>query len=397
IARREVQGRTRRGSGARLSLRELRRQLHASEPRPDRRQLPRQSARLQDADRRFRGQGDAVPAHGQMVRQVLSMRDRPLAARRRRLAWQLCALQIRSQHLLACRLGPVRSSRPVDLHGADGSVGGGRRGERRFRHLPRTLAGRRTFLPAALVPHERHVGVHGAHLWPVRRQAGRLRAGRREPSQLHAAAWSGSQRLREGLDRGAQAAQARRYAGLHVRNAVSAAPHSLRRATGNAATRLRGLLEGPRAEVRQPPVKLASLKHGRDGKLVVVSRDLTKATSAAAIAPTLQAALDSWAEAAPRLAALADQLARDAVPSFAFREQDCAAPLPRAYQWLDGSAYLNHVGLGRKARGAEMPPNALTDPLMYQGSSDAPFGPRDPILLADEAYGADMEAEVAVI
>jgi len=144
-------------------------------------------------------------------------------------------------------------------------------------------------------------------------------------------------------------------------------------------------------------VKLASLKHGRDGKLVVVSRDLTKATSAAAIAPTLQAALDSWAEAAPRLAALADQLARDAVPSFAFREQDCAAPLPRAYQWLDGSAYLNHVGLGRKARGAEMPPNALTDPLMYQGSSDAPFGPRDPILLADEAYGADMEAEVAVI
>ena len=144
-------------------------------------------------------------------------------------------------------------------------------------------------------------------------------------------------------------------------------------------------------------MKLAPLKHGCDGKLVVVSRDLTKATSAAAIAPTLQAALDSWAEAAARLAALADQLARDAVPLFAFREQDCAAPLPRAYQWLDGSAYLNHVGLGRKARGAEMPPNALTDPLMYQGSSDAPFGPRDPILLADEAYGADMEVEVAVI
>jgi fumarylacetoacetate (FAA) hydrolase len=144
-------------------------------------------------------------------------------------------------------------------------------------------------------------------------------------------------------------------------------------------------------------MKLASTKHGRDGKLVVVSRDLTKVASAAAIAPTLQAALDEWERTAPQLAAIADQLERGAVPSFRFREQDCASPLPRAYQWLDGSAYVNHVQLVRKARGAEMPPSFWTDPLMYQGSSDALFGPRDPIVLADEAYGIDMEAEVAVI
>jgi fumarylacetoacetate (FAA) hydrolase len=144
-------------------------------------------------------------------------------------------------------------------------------------------------------------------------------------------------------------------------------------------------------------MKLASLKSGRDGRLVVVSRDLTKAVEAGPIAATLQVALDDWDVAAPRLAALADQLETGAVPSFRFREHDCAAPLPRAFQWLDGSAYVNHVELVRKARGVEMPASFWTDPLMYQGGSDTMLGPRDPIVLADESYGIDLEAEVAVI
>jgi fumarylacetoacetate (FAA) hydrolase len=144
-------------------------------------------------------------------------------------------------------------------------------------------------------------------------------------------------------------------------------------------------------------MKLASLKAGRDGKLVVVSRDLTRATEAFNVAPALQAALDDWERAAPKLFDLAEQLEHGAVPSFRFHEHDCAAPLPRAYQWVDGSAYVNHVELVRKARGAEMPPSFWTDPLMYQGGSDSMLGPRDPILLADEAWGIDMEGEVAVI
>ncbi len=144
-------------------------------------------------------------------------------------------------------------------------------------------------------------------------------------------------------------------------------------------------------------MKLASLKSGRDGKLLIVSRDLTRATSAYNIADTLQQALDTWESTAPRLADLAVQLETGSVPSFRFHEHDCASPLPRAYQWVDGSAYVNHVELVRKARGAEMPPSFWTDPLMYQGGSDSFLGPRDPILMADEAYGIDMEGEVAVV
>ncbi len=102
-------------------------------------------------------------------------------------------------------------------------------------------------------------------------------------------------------------------------------------------------------------MKLASLKQGRDGRLVVVSRDLTRATDAFFVVPTLQAALDDWDALAPRLADLAEQLEHGSVPSFRFHEHDCASPLPRAYQWADGSAYVNHVELVRKARGAEMP------------------------------------------
>jgi len=144
-------------------------------------------------------------------------------------------------------------------------------------------------------------------------------------------------------------------------------------------------------------MKLASLKHGRDGRLVVVTNDLTRATDAFFIAPTLQSALDDWERVAPRLSDLAEQLEHGSVPSFRFHEHDCASPLPRAYQWADGSAYVNHVELVRKARGAEMPPSFWTEPLMYQGGSDAFLGPRDPIPLASEEHGCDLEGEVAVI
>jgi fumarylacetoacetate (FAA) hydrolase len=145
-------------------------------------------------------------------------------------------------------------------------------------------------------------------------------------------------------------------------------------------------------------MKLASLKNGtRDGRLVVVSKDLTKCTDAARIAPTLQAALDDWEIAAPKLAALSEQVELGSVPTFRFHEHECESPLPRAYQWADGSAYINHVELVRKARGAEVPASFYDDPLMYQGVSGPNLGPRDPIPLGDIAWGCDMEAEVCVI
>lgn len=144
-------------------------------------------------------------------------------------------------------------------------------------------------------------------------------------------------------------------------------------------------------------MKLASLKHGRDGRLVVVSSDLHWYTDAFLIAPTLQAALDDWERCAPRLKALAESLEHDAVPKGRFHEREADAPLPRAYQWADGSAYVNHVELVRKARGAEMPESFWTDPLMYQGGSDTMLAPRDPIPLADEAWGCDCEGEIVVV
>ena len=145
-------------------------------------------------------------------------------------------------------------------------------------------------------------------------------------------------------------------------------------------------------------MKLASLKQGRDGRLVVVSRDLARAVPASGVAPTLQAALDDWNDTAPRLEELAADLdAGTADGSFAFDATRCAAPLPRAYQWADGSAYVNHVALVRKARGAELPESFWHDPLMYQGGSDGFLGPCDPIPLADETWGLDFEAEIAVI
>jgi len=144
-------------------------------------------------------------------------------------------------------------------------------------------------------------------------------------------------------------------------------------------------------------MKLASLKDGRDGRLVVVSKDLTRCADASAVARTMQAALDNWDAAAPRLVEMAAALEAGRIAHFPFDPAQCAAPLPRAYQWLDGSAYVNHVALVRKARGAEMPASFWTDPLMYQGISDVLSGPRDPIALADEAWGIDLEAEVVVV
>ncbi|MBS0376778.1 MAG: fumarylacetoacetate hydrolase family protein [Proteobacteria bacterium] len=145
-------------------------------------------------------------------------------------------------------------------------------------------------------------------------------------------------------------------------------------------------------------MKLASLKGGRDGRLVVVDADLRHCAPAGGIAATLQDALDDWARAAPRLrdlaAALEAHQAKDAQP---FDEAACAAPLPRAYQWVDGSAYVNHVELVRKARGAEMPASFWTDPLVYQGGSDDFLGPRDDAPFPAEEVGIDLEGEVAVI
>jgi len=145
-------------------------------------------------------------------------------------------------------------------------------------------------------------------------------------------------------------------------------------------------------------MKLASLKNGRDGTLLVVSRDLQRAVPAGDVAATLQSALDRWAAAAPRLGALYDRLNAGPVDGeFPLDPSALASPLPRAYQWADGSAYVNHVELVRKARGAAMPDQFWTDPLMYQGGSDGFLGPRDDIPAASEDWGIDFEAEVAVI
>ncbi|HEX9327582.1 MAG TPA: 2-keto-4-pentenoate hydratase, partial [Reyranella sp.] len=142
-------------------------------------------------------------------------------------------------------------------------------------------------------------------------------------------------------------------------------------------------------------MKLGSLKEGgRDGTLIVVDRALKKAVRAGAIAPTLQKAFDDWKTAEPKLSALAQQLADGkASAAFDLDTRTLAAPLPRAYQWADGSAYVVHVELVRKARGVEMPPSFWTDPLMYQGGSDGFIGPRDDIEMGDEAWGIDFESE----
>jgi fumarylacetoacetate (FAA) hydrolase len=146
-------------------------------------------------------------------------------------------------------------------------------------------------------------------------------------------------------------------------------------------------------------MKLASLKEGgRDGTLIVVDRALKRAVRAASIVPTMQKAIEDWIDIEPRLTELADQLRDGKAPgAFDLDTAALAAPLPRAYQWADGSAYVVHVELVRKARGVEMPPSFWTDPLMYQGGSDSFVGCNDAIELGDEAWGIDFEGEIGVI
>jgi fumarylacetoacetate (FAA) hydrolase len=146
-------------------------------------------------------------------------------------------------------------------------------------------------------------------------------------------------------------------------------------------------------------MKLATLKAGgRDGTLVVVSRDLRHCQAVPAIAATLQAALDDWDRIEPGLEQVSAALNRGSAPDAQpFSEARCRSPLPRAYQWADGSAYINHVELVRRARGVEVPASFYTDPLIYQGGSDSFVGPHDPIFALSEQWGIDLEAEVAVI
>jgi len=146
-------------------------------------------------------------------------------------------------------------------------------------------------------------------------------------------------------------------------------------------------------------VKLASLKTGgRDGTLLVVDRRLERAVAAPKVARTMQAALDDWPAVVTELESVYRKLSEGGMAdAIAFDPATCASPLPRAFQWADGSAYVTHVELVRKARGATMPESFWTDPLMYQGGSDSLLGPRDPIVMADESWGIDFEAEVAVI
>lgn len=145
-------------------------------------------------------------------------------------------------------------------------------------------------------------------------------------------------------------------------------------------------------------MKLASLKAGgRDGTLVVVSKDLQRCRRVPGIAATMQAALDDWDALAPGLSSVYAELNMASAEGEAFESHKCHSPLPRAFQWADGSAYVNHVELVRRARGAQMPPEFWTNPLMYQGGSDSFVGPCDPIVAADAAWGVDLEGEVAVI
>ncbi|GJL82475.1 MAG: fumarylacetoacetate hydrolase [marine bacterium B5-7] len=146
-------------------------------------------------------------------------------------------------------------------------------------------------------------------------------------------------------------------------------------------------------------MKLASIKQGgRDGTLIVVDRDLKQAVTVSAIAATLQAALDNWTTTRPKLEAIYnDLIAGRCKDAFELDPKMLAAPLPRGYHWVDGSAYVTHVELVRKARGAELPESFWHEPLMYMGASDAFIGPRDPIVVEDESWGIDFEAEVAVI
>ena len=144
-------------------------------------------------------------------------------------------------------------------------------------------------------------------------------------------------------------------------------------------------------------MKLASLAGGRDGRLAVVSGELSRAALATSVAPTLQAALDDWTRAKPELTELARELEAGRGDSIPFDATQALSPLPRAYHWVDGSAYVNHVELVRKARGATMPESFWTDPLVYQGGSDDFLPPLAPAPFGSEEWGIDLEGEVAVV
>ena len=144
-------------------------------------------------------------------------------------------------------------------------------------------------------------------------------------------------------------------------------------------------------------MKLASLKSGRDGRLVVVNKTMNRYVSVTEIAPTLQNALDNWSTCGPSLRKISQALEENQIESETFDPSFCASPLPRAFHWVDGSAYVNHVELVRKARNAEIPDSFWSDPLVYQGGSDTFLAPQEDIKIADEAWGIDFEAEVAVI
>ncbi len=144
-------------------------------------------------------------------------------------------------------------------------------------------------------------------------------------------------------------------------------------------------------------MKLASLKSGRDGRLVVVNKAMNRYVSVTEIAPTLQNALDNWSTCGPSLRKISQALEEYQIESETFDPSFCASPLPRAFHWVDGSAYVNHVELVRKARNAEIPDSFWSDPLVYQGGSDTFLAPQEDIKIADEAWGIDFEAEVAVI
>ncbi len=145
-------------------------------------------------------------------------------------------------------------------------------------------------------------------------------------------------------------------------------------------------------------MRLATLADGtRDGRLAVVRRDGAASTDASRVAPCLQAALDRWDEVEPRLRALAEALDAGEAAATPLDFAQVRAPLPRAYEWIDGSAFLNHVRLTRQARGAEPPATLASDPLVYQGGSGVLLGPRDPLRFGDETYGLDFEGELCVI
>src|SRR6185312_4853333 len=329
---------------------------------------------------------------------------RPLAHGRGGVAWQLLPLQVRPRALQRDELGELRPRRSLHLHGAHVPLRHARHGQRRFRDLPASLERGRAHVPASLLPPQRDERIHGAGERRVRREAGRLRARRGEPAQLHERARAGPGVLRQG-GRGEPGAPAhRKHPRVHVREPLPLRAHRVRDVHAGARPRLRRGLGGP-SQGQRPggPVKLASLReHSRDGALVVVSRDLARAVRVPKIAASLQAALENWQAVAPLLADASAALENGADRhAFDFQEalagDRVAAPLPRAYEWLDGSAYLSHVERVRRARNDTVPESYHRDPLMYQGGAGRMMGPRDPIRVLSTEWGVDLEGEVAAI